>query len=51
VNTSQYRFPDVKLLAKRYVSDLDWSYLEKKAALPENDTVSEILELKKRVER
>ena len=39
----------VELLAKRYVNDLDWSYLEKKAAMPENDTLSEILELKKRV--
>ena len=39
----------VELLAKRYINDLDWSYLEKKAAMPENDTLSEILELKKRV--
>jgi hypothetical protein len=39
----------VELLIRRYRNDLDWSYLEKKAILPENDTLSEILELKKKV--
>jgi hypothetical protein len=39
----------VELLISRYMNDLDWPYLEKKAAMPENDTLSEILELKKRV--
>jgi hypothetical protein len=39
----------VELLIGRYGNDLDWPYLEKKAALPENDTLSEILEFKKRV--
>lgn len=39
----------VELLIRRYRNDLDWSYLEKKAALPENETLSEILELKKKV--
>jgi hypothetical protein len=39
----------IELLAKRYVNDLDWPYLEMKAAMPENDTLSEILELKNRV--
>jgi hypothetical protein len=39
----------VELLIRRYRNDLDWSYLEKKALLPENDTLSEILELKKKV--
>jgi hypothetical protein len=39
----------VELLIRQYRNDLDWSYLEKKALLPENDTLSEILELKKRV--
>lgn len=39
----------VELLLRRYRDDVDWSYLEKKASLPENDTLSEILELKKRV--
>ena len=40
----------VELLMRRYKDDLDWSYLEKKAILPENDTLSEILELKKKVD-
>jgi hypothetical protein len=39
----------VELLLRRYRNDLDWSYLEKKAVLPENDTLSEILKLKHRV--
>jgi len=41
----------VELLAKRYVNDLDWSYLEKKAAMPENNTLSEILEIKERAKQ
>ena len=41
----------VELLVRRYRDELDWSYLEKKAVLPENDTLSEILELKKKVGR
>jgi len=39
----------VELLIRKYVHDLDWTYLEKKAILPVNDTLSEILELKKKV--
>ncbi|NWG04201.1 MAG: UbiD family decarboxylase [Syntrophaceae bacterium] len=39
----------VELLIRRYRNDLDWSYLEKKAIRPENDTLSEILALKKKV--
>jgi hypothetical protein len=39
----------VELLIRRYRDDLDWSYLEKKASFPENETLSEILELKKKV--
>jgi hypothetical protein len=39
----------VELLMRRYKNDLDWSYLEKKAVLPENNALSEILELKKKV--
>lgn len=39
----------VELLIRRYRDDLDWSYLEKKAKLPENNTLSEILDLKKKV--
>jgi len=38
----------VELLVRRYMDDLDWPYLEKKTAMPENDTLSEILELKNR---
>lgn len=38
----------VELLVRRYKADLDWSYLEKKALLPENNTLAEILELKKK---
>jgi hypothetical protein len=39
----------VELLAQKYFNELDWSYLEKKAARPENDSLSEIQELKNRV--
>ncbi len=37
------------LLIERYRYDLDWAYFEKKAALPENDALSEILTLKQKV--
>jgi hypothetical protein len=39
----------VELLTRRYVKDLDWSYLQKRAILPINDTLQEILELKRKV--
>ncbi len=39
----------VELLIRKYMNDLDWSYLEKKAVLPSNDTLLEIQELKKKV--
>ena len=39
----------VELLIRRYRDDLDWPYLEKKTKLPENDTLPEILEFKKKV--
>jgi hypothetical protein len=35
-----------ELLVARYRKDLDWAYLEKKAALPENDLLPELLSLK-----
>ena len=38
-----------ELLVKKYFNELDWSYLEEKAARSENDTLSEIQELKNRV--
>ncbi len=41
----------VELLIKRYIREMDWSYLEKKAIMPENNILSELLELKKRVEQ
>ena len=41
----------VELLAKKYVSDLDWSYLEKKAAMSENDTLTELSEIKRRAKQ
>jgi len=39
----------VELLLKRYTKELDWLYLEKKAAKPENNTLSELLGIKKRI--
>lgn len=39
----------VELLIGHYKDDLDWSYLEKRAKLPENDMLPEILELKRKV--
>lgn len=41
----------VELLIQRYGYELDWDYLERKAALPENDTFSEISELKTRTRK
>ncbi len=41
----------VELLLARYYNELDWNYLEKKAILPENDTVIELNEMKKKIER
>lgn len=41
----------VELLIRRYRDDLDWPYLEKRAKLPENDTLKELLEMKEKVGR
>ena len=38
-----------ELLVNRYVADLDWTYLERKATLPENDAVKELRDMKGRV--
>src|SRR4030043_1340396 len=38
----------VELLIQKYRDELDWAYLERKAALPEKDIFSEIRELKQR---
>ncbi len=35
-----------ELLVRRYGDELDWTYLEKKAVLPENDTIEELRALK-----
>lgn len=40
-----------ELLVNRYLADLDWAYLEWKAALPENDTVKELQALKERARK
>lgn len=37
-----------ELLFARYRGELDWAYLEKRAALPENDTLAELRTLKDR---
>lgn len=39
----------VELLLKRYLEDIDWPYLEKKTSMPENNTLSELFELRKRI--
>jgi hypothetical protein len=41
----------VELLLNRYVNDLDWAYLEKKASRPENDTASNLEEFRRKVRR
>lgn len=40
----------VELLVNRYYNDLDWPYLERKAAKPENDISSELQDIKKRTQ-
>ena len=37
-----------ELLVNRYVADLDWAYLERKAALPQNDSLKELQNMKER---
>jgi len=38
----------VQLLVKRYVKELNWVYLKKKAGLPENDIWKDLLQIKKK---
>lgn len=38
----------VELLIKRYIDEIDWSYIEKKAKAPQNDTLLEFLDLKRK---
>jgi len=40
-----------ELLIVRYRDDIDWAYLEKKAALPDNDTLAELAVFKERMRR
>ncbi len=39
-----------ELLVNHYYNDLDWPYLEKKAAKPENDILLELQEIKRRTQ-
>jgi len=41
----------VELLLARYLKEMDWPYLEKKAAMPENNTLSELAELRRKAEK
>ena len=36
-----------ELLIRRYFNEMDWGYLEKKASLPENDLLADLLKLKR----
>lgn len=38
----------VELLLRKYSKDVDWPYLERKSAIKENNTISELTELKRR---
>lgn len=39
----------VELLINRYISELDWQYMEKKASMPQNDTLKELKEIFNRI--
>jgi hypothetical protein len=39
----------VSLLIRKYLREIDWNYLEKRAADPENDVLSELNDIKERV--
>jgi hypothetical protein len=39
----------VELLLRRYSEELDWSYMEKRSSKPENNILSELLGIKKRI--
>jgi len=41
----------VELLLSRYLKEMDWQYLEKKAAMPENNSLSELAELRRKAEK
>ncbi|MEW6376264.1 MAG: hypothetical protein AB1502_10820 [Thermodesulfobacteriota bacterium] len=41
----------VELLIRRYQKEVDWDYMQEKASTPHNDTLSELLELRRKVEK
>ena len=41
----------VELLFAKYLKEMDWAYLEKKAAMPENNSLSELAELRRKAEK
>lgn len=41
----------VELIIRRYIKELDWPYLGKKAEIPENNILAELLELKRKAEQ
>lgn len=41
----------IDLLVRRYKKELDWAYLEKQAAKPDNNTLTELLELKRKINK
>jgi hypothetical protein len=48
---SEVDYETTELLVTRYRDELDWDYLERKAALPENNTTEVLAALKKRSRR
>jgi len=40
-----------ELLVNRYASEMDWDYMEKKAAKPENNTLPELSDLRKKIKQ
>jgi hypothetical protein len=40
-----------ELLVNRYIADVDWAYLERKTALPENDSLKELQKIKERAQK
>jgi len=41
----------VELLLRKYYNDIHWDYLETKASRPENEVISELLELKTKIKK
>lgn len=41
----------VELLIKKYLKELDWTYLEKKAGIADNNVLEELRELRKKAEK